>query len=332
LLIFAGVAVAGRLENLESALATGLLWSDDSIASQQLVVLPAKARRSSMRKTLLLITLLLFSPFLFAQQMLDNDAVVKLVNAGLSEELIVSTINASPGHYDTSPDGLIALKNAGASDKVVSAVVARASAPPPPPVAAPAPAVPAVAAPVDENDPMSPHDPGIYLMTTAHDGSRKMILIERAGSGRQKTANVWGYAFSYGLSKAKIKAEVPGPHAATRTADATPVFYMYFPPTGNLGAADTISSPTQFSLLKLEQKKDHRETAVGKIGIGSAEAGNDSKNTFKFNTEKIRSYAYKVSPDMGLVAGEYAFIATTGMSTGAGGGSVVVFDFGVDGK
>ncbi|MGA9062509.1 MAG: hypothetical protein WB341_12690 [Terracidiphilus sp.] len=62
-----------------------------------------------------------------AQQALNNDAVVKLVTAGLSDDLIVSTINVSPGTYDTSADGLNALKTAGVSDKIMAAIVTRAA-------------------------------------------------------------------------------------------------------------------------------------------------------------------------------------------------------------
>jgi hypothetical protein len=81
-----------------------------------------------MRKSFLVLMFLAFCPLLVAQQTLNNDAVVKLVKAGLSDDLIVSTINASPGTYDTSANGLIALKSAGVSDKVVSAVVLKAPA------------------------------------------------------------------------------------------------------------------------------------------------------------------------------------------------------------
>jgi hypothetical protein len=80
-----------------------------------------------MRIGILTIVLLLFCPVLFAQEALDNASVVKLVKAGLSEDLIVTTINSSPGKYDTSANGLIALKKAGATDKEVAAVVVKAS-------------------------------------------------------------------------------------------------------------------------------------------------------------------------------------------------------------
>jgi hypothetical protein len=80
-----------------------------------------------MRKFLVAVALLASGPILAAQQAMNNDSVVKLVKAGLSDDLVVSTINASPGTYNTSADSLIALKTAGASDKVISAVVLKSS-------------------------------------------------------------------------------------------------------------------------------------------------------------------------------------------------------------
>jgi hypothetical protein len=82
-----------------------------------------------MRKGLLVLTFLAFCPLLIAQQSLNNDSIVKLVKAGLSDDLIISTINASAGTYNTSADGIIALKTAGTSDKVVAAIVTKVAAP-----------------------------------------------------------------------------------------------------------------------------------------------------------------------------------------------------------
>jgi hypothetical protein len=130
--------------------------------------------------------------------------------------------------------------------------------------------------------------------------------------------------------KGKAKTEIPGPRAAVRTREAKPEFYMYFPSSGSLGATDTVSSPSQFSLLHLDPKKDHRETTIFKVGFASASGGNDEKKTCKFNAEKIRPYVYRITPDASLQDGEYAFIAATGMSGSNAAANVVVFDFGVD--
>ena len=88
-----------------------------------------------MRKSFLAVLLLASCSLLAAQQVMNNDSVIKLVKAGLSDDLIVTTINCSPGAYDTSADAIIALKTAGASDKVIAAIIAKTAAP-----AAPAPA------------------------------------------------------------------------------------------------------------------------------------------------------------------------------------------------
>ena len=78
-----------------------------------------------MRKAVCAFLFLVFCPFLIAQQAMNNDAIVKMLKAGLSDDVIVATINASSGAYDTSPNGLIALKQAGVSDKVIAAIVAK---------------------------------------------------------------------------------------------------------------------------------------------------------------------------------------------------------------
>jgi hypothetical protein len=282
------------------------------------------------RKIFLGIVFLALCPLLVAQQTLNNDAVIKLAKAGLSEDLIVSTINSQAGTYDTSADGIIALKTAGVTDKVVAAVVAKANVPTT--TAVPATAAPAPSAP-DPDDPASPHDPGVYLLTTDHSGQRKMVFVERAGAGNAKTAGVLAHAFTYGIVKAKLKADLPGPRAAIRASEARPTFYMFFPPMNGqsgLGGTDTITSPSQFSLLSLEDKKDHRETAIEKIGFASASVGNDEKRSFLFTSDRIRANVYKIVVNSNLKAGEYAFIASTRVAGTASGASVVIYDFGVD--
>jgi len=79
-----------------------------------------------MRKGLLLLPVLAFCLVGSTQQAsLNNDSIIKMAKAGLSDELIITTIHASSGTYDTSADGLIALKAAGVSDKVVAAIVTK---------------------------------------------------------------------------------------------------------------------------------------------------------------------------------------------------------------
>jgi hypothetical protein len=83
----------------------------------------------SVRKFIFALFCVALCPIAFAQQALNNDAIVRMVKAGLSDEVVVATIDASPGQYATTANDLIALKQAGVSDKVIGAVVARAMSP-----------------------------------------------------------------------------------------------------------------------------------------------------------------------------------------------------------
>jgi hypothetical protein len=52
--------------------------------------------------------------------LIDNDTIIRMFKAGIGDDVIIQTIQLQPGHYDTSPDALIALKQAGVSDHVLS--------------------------------------------------------------------------------------------------------------------------------------------------------------------------------------------------------------------
>jgi len=61
--------------------------------------------------------------------LLDNAEIIKMAKAGLGDDVLLQTIRLQPGHYDTAPDDLIALKSAGLSDPVITAMVEHGSAP-----------------------------------------------------------------------------------------------------------------------------------------------------------------------------------------------------------
>jgi hypothetical protein len=62
-------------------------------------------------------------PSKVAPAKMSNDSVVKMVKAGLSDELIVQTIGSQPGQYSTDADSLVALKQAGVSEIVIRAMI-----------------------------------------------------------------------------------------------------------------------------------------------------------------------------------------------------------------
>jgi hypothetical protein len=66
-----------------------------------------------------------------AQEVLTNEDILKLVKAGMSEEVILGTVGSKPGKYSLNVDDMIALKQAGVSDKVIAAMVAHIGNPAP---------------------------------------------------------------------------------------------------------------------------------------------------------------------------------------------------------
>lgn len=59
------------------------------------------------------------------QSALTNDSIIKMLRAGLGEDVIVSTVKAQPAKYSTGVDDLIALKGAGVTDRILAAMVER---------------------------------------------------------------------------------------------------------------------------------------------------------------------------------------------------------------
>lgn len=61
-------------------------------------------------------------------EVLDNDAVVKMIVAGLKEDTIVRVIETRPGKYTLTKDALAGLKAAGVPQSVIAAMSAKMTA------------------------------------------------------------------------------------------------------------------------------------------------------------------------------------------------------------
>ena len=74
------------------------------------------------------------------QQPLTNESIVTLAKAGFDELFLMQLIRSSRTNFDTSVQGLVALKQAGVSEDLVRMFVMPQLIPPPPPPAATPPA------------------------------------------------------------------------------------------------------------------------------------------------------------------------------------------------
>ncbi len=275
-----------------------------------------------------------------AQEPLTNEAVIKMVKSGLAEDVIVSIVRTQPAKYSLGTDQLIGLKSSGVPDRVLAAMVERGTGTGPSAATVSTGATPAAGTvgTGDPNDPISPHDSGIYLFAKDRSGDFKMTVLEQAAYQGSKTGGLLGTALTYGIKKAKMKAVIPGQHASIRTPDAEPVFYFYFEDKaaglgkGGFGAA-AVSNPNQFALVKLDVTKSSRETTIGEFGALGTSSGTSEKAMVTFRSERLRIGVYKVVPNGPMQQGEYCFLVSQvnmGVFGAGAAGAAQVFDFAVN--
>ncbi len=271
---------------------------------------------------------------------LTNATVIELHQLGLGDEVILEKIRGSPCAFDVSVEGMKKLKEAGISGAVISEMIRTVKRTGEEAAAAAA----SKESEVDPNDPLAPHEAGIYLYEEV-DGGRKMTQLEPTVYAQAKAGGFMKSAFTYGIAKVKSKAILKGAHAQLQIAAPRPTFYFYFEVTGSglsgsgIPYFNAASSANEFVLVKTDEneKKGTRELVVGQFNAFSAQGGVQDKAVREFGFEKVRPGVYKVMPKGDLEAGEYSFfyggatpMATYGYAGPGGGGKV--FDFGIKGR
>ena len=261
----------------------------------------------------ILTLVLLTSSVLFAQEALNNASVTKLVKAGLSEDLIVTTINSSAGNYDTSANGLIALKKAGASDKVVAAVVLKASG-----VTAAAPA----AAPIPANQAgagnASGNSTGGVMLAPgalpAGVDSVGVYYLDKDGSTWQEVpAEVVNFkaggALKHYASAGVLKGEMSGIVGGNRSSLnlKLPASFILYVPEGR--------APGEYQLLHLHVNADSREFRAANGGIVH-DAGGALRDVMEFTSKKIAAHVYLIQFGEDMDRGEYGFLPPSDVPVG----------------
>ncbi|MGO8933457.1 MAG: hypothetical protein ACLPLZ_08165 [Terracidiphilus sp.] len=249
-------------------------------------------------------------PFLLAQQeqALNNDSIIKMVNAQLSEKVIITTINASPGAYDTSPDGLIALKQAGVSDKVITAVAAKGEG------AAPDSAAPSTP---DASAPSSPLPSGVDNIGAYYKDSggnwqplpSEVVIFQSGG--------VIKHLASAGLMKQDLNGLVGG--MRSRLVVSTPITFIVHVPQGR--------TASDYELVRLHVVGNNRQFQSVAGGL-IHESSSSLRDEIDFSSTQIGPSAYQIVLNNGLGNGEFGFLApqdTTSPKTPASSGQVFTF-------
>lgn len=149
-------------------------------------------RTGNFTRAVLCTACILLGPALYGQQPskpLTNAEVIKMVKAGVPEAAIVTSIQSSPAKFDVSPDGLIALHQAGVSAKEIDAILAASGSKAPGDAPAPsaAPTADARSAPSAAPTPSEPkfHMPSV---TVLQQGAAQNLPLEKTQLAQTKTA------------------------------------------------------------------------------------------------------------------------------------------------
>ena len=216
--------------------------------------------------------------FAIAQTTMNNDSVIKMAKAGLSEDIILGSVNGQAGQYGTSADDLIALKSAGVSDKVIGAMIAKASG---------GGAAPTVAA---ANGPGPVSEVGVYYRK----GDVWADLAPEVVNF--KTGGVVKSIATAGVVKGDINGHLNGEHSPNGLK--SPVDILVYAPEG--------TNVSEYQLLRLHDQKDSREFRTVTGGVLHV-SGGATRDMIPFESKKIAPRTWEiVLPTLG--SGEYGLL------------------------
>ena len=212
-----------------------------------------------------------------AQQFTNtNQSVIKMVKAGMSDPIIISSINSQPAHFSLSANDLIALKQAGVSDQIMAAMIARSN-----PAAVPASAVPA----------LYPTEIGVYYKVNgAYTDIEPEIVNQKTGGFLKSLA-------TDGIIKPDINGHVNG--VRSRTSLNSNVEFLFVVPDGD--------SLSEYQLLRLHAKSNYREFRSVTGGVIHASTG-ATRDDISFKGTKVAPRTYLVTLGPNTPAGEYGFL------------------------
>ncbi len=232
-----------------------------------------------MKTRVLFVVLSLCLGIACAQQFTNtNDSVIKMVKAGMSDSIVISSINSQPAHFSLTANDLIALKQAGVSDAVMAAMIAKSS-----------PAAAAVATTPHAGE--YPADIGVYYM-------QKGVYTElQPEVVNTKTGGFLKSLATDGIVKGDINGNIQGDHSPTSIT--SPLEFLIVARDGD--------DPIEYQLLRLHAKSKYREFRSVTGGVFHASTG-ASRDAVEFKSAKVAPLTYKITLSAPLAPGEYGFL------------------------
>ncbi|MFA5841821.1 MAG: hypothetical protein WC835_02570 [Candidatus Paceibacterota bacterium] len=252
----------------------------------------------------------LFCAFCFYTQAyaFGNEDVAKLISAGFAEDVVLNAVSAAnPATFDTSADGLIGLKNAGASDAVIQKVLSRQSA-----NQAAAPTYP-VSGGGGGNCELEASGPGEAIAMRA-DGKVFSLTYKTPETVVDKGGlRTLARGFTFGLVKSNMGSslQIPGERSLVRITERNPEFLDVFFPPG-------VPHNSVIKLVRMTSQENSRVVQTVSIDVGfrnNTMRSGDSGVPLLVEKRADRCIwhgrpmsQYRMKPASPLESGEYGFM------------------------
>jgi len=230
--------------------------------------------------------------------------VIKLVKAGISEDIIIQQIRKRPGGFDLSTDQLIQLKSATVSDRLIQVMLdpTRTDTPVFSPSAEPvAPATATVAPPaLPKREMLAPTEIGVYSNKADQWVELTPEIVYWKSAGVAKSVA------TLGVVKGNLNGHVIGPKSPN--VRTKPLEFLIVAPDG--------VAITEYQLVRLHVSKENREFRSVTGGVLHVQSG-AARDLVHFDGTKIAPHLFRVAFQSGLEPGEYGFLPPG--STGSSG-------------
>lgn len=231
---------------------------------------------------------------------LTNSSITRMVSAGLSNDLILQAIAAQPGQYTTDADSLVDLKEAGVSERVITAMINKGrkrlttedtatNDPPPPPIS-------------------EVSEVGAYYKD--RNGSWQPLQTEvvhiKSGGWLKSTA-------THGIIKQDRNGHLNG--RESKIALQAPVeILIYAPPSVDIA---------EYNFLRFRIHSDNREFRSITGGVFHSTSGAE-RDEVPFQPQKIGPRTWKFTVDRSVGGGEFG-ILPPGTGNITNGGKIYTF-------
>lgn len=237
---------------------------------------------------------------------IGNDTIIRMSKAGLDDTIIVQTIQTRAGQYDTSPDDLIELKQAGVSPRVIAALQARSAG---------------LAIHKDEAEgkvlpsPLAPgiDDIGVYYKDK--DGQWVPLKTERV---QFKSGGWVKSTLTHDIIKQDQNGYVNEARSPLRLD--TGVEILIYAPAG--------TQPEEYDFLRFREKTHGREFRVKTGGVFHSETGSD-RDEIEFHPHKIGPQMYTFTVPRDIEKGEYGVLPPGSSNTPGLSNAGKIFTFSI---